>query len=85
MVLPATLHGEGIIDPRRYTVLIHQHGEIVVEGDFDAEEVEAVIARTVPSTGLKPQRIIMLAILNEGYYSIAGWHLVIRRAYRGEA
>ena len=44
-----------------------------------------MIARTVPSIGLKPQRIIMLAILNQGHYSVAGWHLVIHRAYRGDA
>ena len=34
-------------------------------GEFDDQEAEAAIAPTVPSTGLKPQRIMMLAILNK--------------------
>ena len=70
------------IDTRIYQLLIHQDGEILVEGAFTEDEVEQHIKASGPSTGMKPQRIIMLAILNQGHHSIAGWNIVLHRIYR---
>ena len=69
------------IDTRIYHLLIHQNGEILVEGTFTEEEVEAHIRQTSPSN-LKPKRIIMLAILSQGQHLIGGWNIVLHRVYR---
>ncbi|WP_276122685.1 hypothetical protein [Pararhizobium qamdonense] len=62
-------------------MLIHQNGEILVEGTFTEEEVEAHIQRSGPAS-LEPKRIVMLAVLNQGHHSVAGWNIVLHRVYR---
>ncbi len=66
-----------------YEILIHEQGLILVEGVFDADAAEEIIARHSPENFLPAKRLILLAILNHGSLNIGDWHVTVRRIYPG--
>jgi hypothetical protein len=66
-----------------YEILIQQEGLSVVEGVFDADAAEEIIARHSPESFLPAKRLIVLAILNHGSLNIGDWHVTVRRIYPG--
>lgn len=63
-----------------YAVIMHLHGEILAEGEFDAREVEDLIrAHAPPPFNEQPGVAVVRAVLDGGALELDGWGMGIRK------
>ncbi|WP_165823374.1 hypothetical protein [Metarhizobium album] len=63
-----------------YAVMMHLHGEILDEGEFDAREVEDLIrAHAPPPFNEHPGVAVVRAVLDGGALELDGWGMGIRK------
>lgn len=63
-----------------YAVIMHRHGEILAEGEFDSHEVEGLIRAYAPAPfNEQPGVAVVRAVLEGGSIELDGWGMGIRK------